>query len=174
MTDLPPLPEDLGDAEIVEVVDITADTEPAAPVERVRPYSGGPGSRREARERVLQLLYEAEAKGIAPVEVLAGLPLAPGDPYVTEVAAGVADHAAEIDDRLAAKARGWSVERMAATDRAVLRLAVYELGWRPEIPTGAVLSEAVELARAYGTDDSPRFVNGILGALAPDLRPTGE
>lgn len=131
---------------------------------------GGVGSRREARERALALLYEADAKAVAPADVLSGLPL-PAEPFAAELVTGVGDHQAEIDELLGSYARGWTLARMPAVDRAVLRLATFELVHRPDVPTGAVISEAVELAQQYSTDESGRFVNGMLGAIAADVRP---
>jgi len=130
---------------------------------------GGVGSRREARERALALLYEADAKATAPADVLAALPL-PAEPFAADLVTGVGEHQREIDELLGSYARGWSLERMPAVDRAVLRLATFELLHRPDVPTGAVISEAVELAQQYSTDESGRFVNGMLGAIAADVR----
>lgn len=131
---------------------------------------GGVGSRREARERALALLYEADAKGASPGDVLAALPLE-AEPFTAELVSGVDEHAGPIDDLLRSYARGWALERMPAIDRAVLRLATFELLERPDVPTGAVISEAVELATHYSTDESGRFVNGMLAAIAADVRP---
>ncbi len=134
----------------------------------------GIGSRREARERALSLLYEAEAKGCEPLgEVLAELALEP-EPFVADVVAGVSRHQGEIDALIGAVSRGWALERMPVVDRTLLRMAVYELRHRPDVPTGAVISEAVELAQQYSTDDSGGFVNGVLGRLATELRPGPE
>jgi N utilization substance protein B len=130
---------------------------------------GGVGSRREARERALALLYEAEAKSISPAEVLDALPLAP-EPFTVELVLGVGEHLDEIDEVIRAHAEGWSLERMPALDRALLRLGVFELRWRPDVPTGAAISEAVELAKTFSTDDSGRFVNGMLSAIAGEVR----
>lgn len=127
------------------------------------------GGRRAARERALALLYEAEVKERTPAEVLASLPVEP-DPYAADLAAGVGDHKGEIDGLLRRFARGWSLERMPSMDRAVLRMATFELGWCPDVPTGAVIDEAVELAKQYSTDDSGRFVNGMLARIAEELR----
>jgi N utilization substance protein B len=133
-------------------------------------YRGVIGSRREARERALTLLYEAEAKNLPPREVVAALPLAP-DPFVTELVTGFEDHAEEIDATISRLARGWTIERMPALDRAVLRLGVFELTYRSDIPTGATISEAVELAKRFSTEESGRFVNGVLSAVAAEARP---
>jgi N utilization substance protein B len=128
------------------------------------------GSRREARETALGLLYEADVRGELPTDTLARQVVAPV-PYARDLVAGVASHLGEIDERLRDASHGWTLERMAVLDRAVLRLATYELAHRPDIPTGVVVDEAVELAKQYSTEDSGRFVNGVLGALARDLRP---
>lgn len=132
--------------------------------------TGGVGSRREARERAFHLLYEAEIKDVAPEELLAGLPLAP-DPFAVELVRGVGAHRDELDALVARFARNWDVERMPALDRALLRLGTFELVHRPDVPTGAAISEAVELAKRYSTDDSGRFVNGVLAAVAAEVRP---
>ena len=127
------------------------------------------GSRREARERALGLLYEAEAKDEPPAVVVAGLPVEP-DPYAARLVRGVQENAIEIDALLSRYARGWKLERMPAVDRALLRLAVYELLAEPDVPTAAVVSEAVELASQYSTDESGRFVNGLLARIATETR----
>ncbi|MEY2475118.1 MAG: transcription antitermination protein NusB [Actinomycetota bacterium] len=128
------------------------------------------GTRREARERAVSLLYEAELKDQEPDEVLADLPLPPEE-FVVDLVSGVGKHQARIDELIAAHAIDWTLERMAAVDRNILRLAVYELLERPDIPAAAVLSEAVELATRYSTDESSRFVNGLLASVAKDVRP---
>jgi N utilization substance protein B len=128
--------------------------------------------RREARERALGLLYEAEAKGITPAEVLQELPVAP-DPFAAEEVAGVGSWLPRIDELIERYAVGWAVDRMPAVDRALVRMAVWELLERPDIPTGAVISEAVELAKTYSTEESGRFVNGVLGSIAGAVRAGG-
>jgi N utilization substance protein B len=117
----------------------------------------------------MALLYECEAKSETPGEVLAALPV-PAEPFTVELVTGVGDHLVEIDDTIRRYARDWTLERMPALDRAVLRIGVFELAHRPDVPTGAVISEAVELAKTFSTDDSGRFVNGMLSAVAGDLR----
>ncbi|MGH9060311.1 MAG: transcription antitermination factor NusB, partial [Acidimicrobiales bacterium] len=99
------------------------------------------GSRREARERALSLLYEAEAKGISPTELLGQLPVAP-DPFAAQLLAGVEADRARIDGIVAGAAIGWTVERMPVVDRNICRLAVFELTGRPDIPAAVVISEA--------------------------------
>ena len=115
------------------------------------------------------LLYEAESKDVTPAAVLRDLPLDP-DEYVTDVVTGVGEHLDRIDDLIGRFAIGWPTERMPAIDRNVLRLACYELLERADVPTGAILSEAVELAKRFSTDDSGRFVNGVLAAIAAEVR----
>ena len=130
-------------------------------------------SRRQARERALSLLYEAETKGVSPADLLAALPVEPA-PFAAELVAGVGEHRDEVDDYIRRYAQGWALERMPALDRAVLRIGIYELLHRPDVPTGAVLSEAVELASRYSTEESGRFVNGVLANIARDVRPPEE
>jgi N utilization substance protein B len=130
----------------------------------------GLGSRRESRERALSLLYEAEAKGQTPDQVLDALPLAP-EAFAADLVSGVGEHGDEVDGLIRRFAKGWSLERMPAIDRTLLRIATYELGHRSDVPTGAVISEAVELAKRYSTDDSGKFVNGLLARIAKELRP---
>ncbi|MHB8670092.1 MAG: transcription antitermination factor NusB [Acidimicrobiales bacterium] len=128
------------------------------------------GPRRQARERALSLLYEAEAKGVSPAEVLSDLPLAP-DPFAREVVEGVGSHLEELDGWLSRYARDWPIERMPVVDRTLLRMATFELLYRLDVPTAAVISEAVELAQRYSTDESGRFVNGMLGRISEETRP---
>ena len=130
----------------------------------------GVESRREARERVLSLLYEAEAKDLDPSALLDELPVPPSA-FVTRLVAGVARERAVIDEAITSHAIGWSIERMPVVDRNVLRLAVYELLWQPDVPVAAVISEAVELAKLYSTEESGRFVNGVLSSIAAQARP---
>jgi transcription antitermination factor NusB len=127
---------------------------------------------REGRERAIELLYESEAKGLHPAEVIAGLPIPPL-PYATALAEGVGDHLELLDHLIGNRAKGWTVERMASLDRALLRLGTYELAFEPDQPEGIVLSEAVALAKRYSTDESPKFVNGVLAAVNDDVRGGG-
>jgi len=124
---------------------------------------------RQARERALELLYEAEIKRLSVEEVLAALPLSP-DPLARELAQGVDANRARIDELLARFSQGWSVERMPSVDRAVCRIGTYELLERHDTSTAVILNEAVELAKRFSTDDSGRFVNGLLAALAREIR----
>ncbi len=128
-----------------------------------------PVARREARERALSLLYEAETKGVPPSQVLEDLPVPP-HPFAADLVEGVGARLDDIDGLIAKHAIGWALDRMPAVDRAVLRMATYELLARPDVPTAVMLSEAVELAGSYSTDESGRFVNGVLSAIAAEVR----
>jgi transcription antitermination factor NusB len=128
--------------------------------------------RREDRERALELLYEAGAKGVHPADVVESLPLAP-EPYAQLLATGVGDHVELLDHLIGARARGWAVERLATVDHQLLRLGAFELAFEPDQPEAVVINEAVELAKRFSTDDSPRFVNGVLAAIRDDVRDGG-
>jgi len=136
------------------------------------PEEGEPllGTRRQARELALSLLYEADAKTAAPSAVLAEFPIDP-DPFAADLVTGVDEHQSEIDELIRRFAKDWTLERMPVVDRNLLRIGVYELVHRPDVPTAAVISEAVELARRYSTEESGRFVNGMLGRIAEEVRP---
>jgi N utilization substance protein B len=131
------------------------------------------GGRRQARERALSLLYEAESKDVTPAAVLAALPVEAA-PFAADIVRGVGDHGAEIDKWIVDYARDWTIDRMPALDRALLRMGIFELLHRPDVPTGAVISEAVELAQRYSTDESSRFVNGMLARIAEAVRGPGS
>jgi transcription antitermination protein NusB len=131
-----------------------------------------PSTRREARERALSLLYEAESKEVVPSVVLAELPVAP-DSFVLDLVGGVESHQLRLDELIAAHAIGWTIDRMPVVDRVLLRMGTYELLARPDVPTGVVISEAVELATEYSTEESGRFVNGVLATIAAVVRQSG-
>ncbi len=171
----PPAPRIPSDSPVsASVLDTVLDAD--AVVERisvdpvlpaVRPVAGG---RHEARERAIHLLYEAQIKGLGIDEVLGAQVLAP-EPYTDGLVRGVVAHRPALDEIIERLARGWTIERMPALDLVVLRVACFELAHLPEVPRGVVLAEAVDLAGRYGTDDSSRFVNGLLAAAADELRP---
>jgi N utilization substance protein B len=158
---------ELGDEDVI--AEVTELEQPAA-LDRSSGFDGV-GTRREARERALSLLYEAEQKELAPAELLATLPVPP-EAFTVALVVGVSEHLEELDRAIGSRAIGWKVERMPALDRAVLRMGTYELA-HSDVPVGVCISEAVELAKRYSTDDSPTFVNGLLSRLADDLRPAG-
>lgn len=127
------------------------------------------GARRRARERALELLYEAETKDVAPHQVIEELPIAP-EPYAVELVLGVERLGDKVSDLLSLHATGWAVDRMPVIDRCLLKMATFELLDELEVPVAVVLDEAVELAKSYSTEDSGRFVNGVLSAIAPKVR----
>jgi N utilization substance protein B len=127
-------------------------------------------TRRQSRERAMELLYEADAKDMTPADVLADLPVEPAQ-FAIDLVSGVGQHQDELDAWITRFARDWTIDRMPALDRALLRMGAFELAHRPDVPTGAVISEAVELAQRYSTDDSSRFVNGVLASIAAAVRP---
>ncbi|MEZ5408755.1 MAG: transcription antitermination factor NusB [Acidimicrobiales bacterium] len=130
---------------------------------------GRSAGRREARERALELAYEANQRQITAGELLAALPVAP-TPFAVELLTAAEENRERAEELIANRATGWSLDRMPVMDRLVMRMAVAEMLALPT-PTGVVLSEAVELAKRYSTDESGRFVNGVLAAIARQVRP---
>jgi N utilization substance protein B len=130
------------------------------------------GSRRDARRTALDILYQADITGTAPADALASWVEADRTvpSFAAELVSGVGEHLERIDRVLEEHAQDWSVARMAALDRTILRVATYELLLRPDIPPAAAISEAVEAANELSADESRRFVNGILGKIAGELR----
>jgi len=135
-------------------------------------------ARTKARKRALDILFEAEARGADPLEVLkerqGGDDAPPVSDYAAQLVEGVTERRERIDQLLTEHAEGWSVARMPAVDRTLLRIGLYELLWMDEIDDPVAITEAVELAKTLSTDDSPRFVNGVLGRIsdiAHHLRP---
>ena len=130
-------------------------------------------ARSKARKRALDVLFESEQRSVPALDTLAGR-LAVADPpvgvHTVELVEGVVANAERIDELLSTYAQDWSLDRMPAVDRAILRLATFELLWRDDVPDAVVIDEAVNLARSLSTDDSPGFVNGLLGRLV-DLKP---
>ncbi len=131
-------------------------------------------ARGKARKRALDLLFEAEQRGVDAVALL-GERIARAEPTVNEYTStlveGVAAHRERIDSLLSTYSQGWTLDRMPAVDRTILRLGAYELLWRDDVPDAVAISEAVGLARELSTDESPGFVNGLLARLL-DLKPT--
>jgi transcription antitermination protein NusB len=127
-------------------------------------------TRRQARERALELLYEADAKGCTTDALLDELPVEP-DRFAVELVSGVDEHQPDLDAVIGRFTRDWPLERMPVVDRTLLRIGVFELLHRPDVPVGAIISEAVELAKRYSTEHSGRFVNGMLARIAEEVRP---
>ena len=136
-----------------------------------------PPARSKARKRALDILFEAEQRGTGVLDLLAeritlGSPPVPG--YAADLVRGVAVHAARIDELISQYAEGWTLDRMPAVDRNVLRIGVYELLWADDVPDAVAISEAVLLAQDLSTEASPAFVNGLLARIAklkPSLQP---
>lgn len=134
--------------------------------------SGRFGGRTLARAQALQLLFQADVNNRTVEEVLSGdyaISDGPLDPYGQELALGVDSHRYAIDAVIRASSASWSLSRMPVVDRNILRLALYEMIEDDDITVAVAIDEAVELAKAFGTDESPRFINGVLGSIAADV-----
>ena len=130
-------------------------------------------SRRQERRLAIEILFQADVTGKDGRSALAGwvesgrtVPA-----FARELVEGVTDHLAEIDETIGGHSEGWTVDRMASVDRTVLRTAAYELAFGPEVPVAVAIDEAVRAAKDLSTDDSGRFVNGVLGKIASELDP---
>jgi len=132
-------------------------------------------ARSKARKRAVDVLYEADVRGGDRLAVLRDR-IEHGNPPVPEhtirLVEGVAEHAGRIDALIDAHTTGWSIDRLPDVDRAILRMAVFELLWVEDVPDAVVIDEAVELAKALSTDESPAYVNGVLGAVLDAEVPT--
>jgi N utilization substance protein B len=134
-------------------------------------------ARSKARKRAVDLLYESDLRGSNPVTTLAErLTLAdpPISDYTVELVEGVSAHWNRINDLLSEYSNGWTIERMPGVDRAVLRVGVFELLWADDVPDAVAIDEAVELAKVLSTDDSPKFVNGLLARVLRDRVPVSR
>ena len=131
-------------------------------------------ARGKARRRALDILFEAEARGESPLTVLAER-VERADPpvheYTTTIVEGVVRHQERVDELLSTYSEGWSLERMPAVDRNILRAGTYEMLWSDDVPENVVISEWVHLAAELSTDESPQFVNGLL-ARFKQLKPS--
>ncbi len=129
-------------------------------------------ARRRARKRALDVLYEADLRGLPLPQVLDAYvgrlesPKPEHLPYAISLVRGVDEHQSRIDETISTYAEGWTLDRMPVVDRNLARIAVYELFYVDEIDDPVAITEAVELARELSTDDSPRFLNGLLGRIA--------
>jgi transcription antitermination protein NusB len=125
------------------------------------------GARSKARRRAVDVLFEAEQRGVPASEVLAQRRELRGsvNPYVDTLVDGVVAHRPRIDELLSTYAVDWPLERMPAVDRSVLRVGVFELLWCEDVPDAVAIDEAVELVKELSTDESPAFVNGVLGRI---------
>jgi len=133
-----------------------------------------PPARSKARKRALDILFEAELRSEPVLDVLAeriAMASPPVSAYAAELVRGVAAHQPRIDELISKYAEGWTLDRMPAVDRNVLRIGTYELLWAPDVPDAVAISEAVLLSRDLSTEASPTFVNGLLARLL-ELKPT--
>jgi N utilization substance protein B len=125
--------------------------------------------RTDAREQSIILLYEAEQRGISASALLEEQGIASAE-LATQLIGGIESNIDRINSLISAHSKGWTIERMPALDRAILRLGSFELIARGDVPVAVVIDEAVELAKRFSTDDSGRFVNGVLSAVAREVR----
>lgn len=131
-------------------------------------------ARRKARKRALDILFQADVRGVDLSEILeAEAQRAAGEQhrqqswlYAREIVDGVHDHADEINEKIQMYAHSWSLDRMPAVDRAILRMACWEIMFNPEVDSAVAINESVELAKEYSTEESAKFVNGVLGKIA--------
>src|SRR6201996_5238317 len=141
--------------------------------------------RHQARKRAVDLLFEAEARGLSPAEIVdirialaeTKPDVAPLQAYTQTAARGVGEHSAHIDDLISSHLQGWTLDRLPAVDRAILRVSVWELLYAEDVPEAVAVDEAVELAKELSTDDSPAFVNGVLGhvmLVTPQIRAAAQ
>jgi len=127
------------------------------------------GARTKARKRALDVLYQADLRGVDPLVATTELEDrsdGPVNPYTRVIVEGVSTHRTRIDDLLSTYSEQWPVGRMPAVDRNLLRIGAWEVLWANDVPTGVAISEAVELSKDLSTDESPSFINGVLGQLA--------
>jgi N utilization substance protein B len=132
------------------------------------------GARSKARKRALDVLYGADVRGESiNASLLAEENRHLADPkrgssweYASQIVRGIAEHGDEIDELIETYAQGWTIERMPAVDRAIIRIGIWELLFNDEVPDGVAISEAVESATVLSTEDSSSFVNGLLGRIA--------
>jgi transcription antitermination protein NusB len=125
-------------------------------------------ARSKARKKALDVLYQADLRGVAASDVLETTRSATEadlNPYTDELVHGVDAHRARIDDLLTTYSQGWTLDRMPPVDRNVLRIGTYELLWRDDVPPAVAISEAVALAQSLSTEESASFVNGLLARI---------
>lgn len=131
------------------------------------------GARTKARKRALDVLFEAEARGVTPSSVylrIATEASSPLNPYSETLVNGVVEKVDRIDELIATYAEGWSLDRMPAVDRNLLRIGIFEILFSEEVPANVAIDEAVGLAGELSTDESPAFINGVLAKIA-SLKP---
>jgi N utilization substance protein B len=131
-------------------------------------------ARGKARNRALDVLFEAEQRSVSAFDVLKSRREQTDqivNPYTLEIVEGVVSHQQAIDEFLETYSQGWTLERMPSVDRTILRIGTWELLYNDDVPDGVAVSEAVALAKTLSTDESPSFINGLLGRLQ-QLKPS--
>ena len=131
-------------------------------------------ARGKARNRALDVLFEAEQRAVSAFDVLRSRREQTDqivNPYTLEIVEGVVSHQVAIDEFLETYSQGWTLERMPSVDRIILRIGTWELLYNDDVPDGVAVSEAVALAKTLSTDESPSFINGLLGRLQ-QLKPS--
>jgi transcription antitermination protein NusB len=129
-----------------------------------------PTGRRSARRQAVFILYQQDLLALKPADALARAADPPADEYTARLVQGVAAHRVEIDEMLGPHVEGWTLSRLGVLERAILRLAAYELVWEPETPAAVVIDEAVGCAKRFCSDEAGSLVNGILGSLARSVQ----
>ena len=137
-----------------------------------RKSKAGDDLRSNARERAVHLLYEAESRDLPVATIVSAQILGVYD-LVALLTAGVSSRRTELDEIITEHSHTWTIHRMPAIDRNILRLAIYELMDRPDVPVAVIINEAVELAKRFSTEESGRYVNGVLSAIAKKVRAKG-
>ena len=134
-------------------------------------------ARREARKRALEILYQIEITGHSPEKCIETMNKAGKEipEFAEKIVLGTFEHEDAIDEQIDIAAARWTLERMPLLDRNILRMAIYEILFEPDIPVSVAINEAVELAKVYGTPDSSKFINGVLGNIAKKIaKPQGK
>lgn len=129
--------------------------------------------RRGSRKLALDVLYEQELRSLPTGEILQRYAGNPGYQFAAELVKGVAEHTTELDELISSHAKDWTIERMPVIDRNLLRMALFEMLYLDDVPAPVAINEAVELAKIYSTEDSSRFVNGLLGSVSAELSARG-
>ncbi len=130
-------------------------------------------ARSKARKQALDLLYETDIRGTNAVEILIARDIPAEGPdarpireYTRELINGVSEHRRKIDELITTYAQGWDMDRLPAVDRNILRLGIYEILWSNAVPTSVAIDEALDLARELSSDDSSKYIHGVLGRIA--------
>ena len=125
-------------------------------------------ARSKARKRALDFLYEADIKNVLAAELFQnrGATELSQEPYVLTIITGVTDHLSKIDELIITYAQGWDMDRLPAVDRNILRLGIYEILWSTDVPMSVAIDEALVLAKELSSDDSSKYIHGVLGRIA--------